>query len=675
MVKRRTWITAALALALFAFNVWLNAPLFENGEQPYRGSIESGYAGIARFFAAHPNPYGWNPFIYCGISTQHTYLPGMPYVTALVLWLNPGMEALHAYRIVTALFASFGPVTLFLFAAYAAGSRGWAFAAALGYTLCSPAYDLFQTIDSDRGLLPVPWRLHVMVKYGEGPHNMGLTLLPLALLAVWAAAKSTGFRKVFLAAVALAAVALTHWIAALALAFCCLLLFAAQWGAGAEFRHMRVVLAGLLGYALACFWLTPTFVQTVGFNWPRDSFGYQLARQEHIALALIAAGLLAILLLFRKYPAYRYLSFVTACFFLFAALAEAHYAHKVDAIPEARRYTVEMELFLALALAEWMRVGWNAGGGVNRFCVAMTGCLLAVSGTPQAAKYLRDGYDSWKLRPKEYTVEYRLADWLRKRSPSGRVYVSGGLRFRLNSWFDVTQTNGTFDSGLLTRTPLELDYRFRSLTGIRKGMEQKDSLLMLQAMGVEYVVVHGEKSEEYYRDVKQPQRLDALFPVVYGDGPDRVFQVPFRGLAFFRRHNEAPASWQPAYLESYLPHAVEAGGGLLTDWDGTGKLRIRGGMIPEDSGISVIMTYDPGWRATHKGNAIPVEKDAMGFLYLRPPVASEPDIVLEYGMSWEKRLTLAVSAAAWVLSVIACMNRHGGPGTGSHAVASNMSEG
>ena len=316
-----------------------------------------------------------------------------------------------------------------------------------------------------------------------------------------------------------------------------------------------------------------------------------------------------------------------------------------------------------------------AGGGVNRFCVGMTACLLAVSGTPQAMKYLRDGYDSWKLRPKEYTVEYRLADWLRKRAPSGRVYVSGGLRFRLNSWFDVTQTNGTFDSGLLTRTPLELDYRFRSLNGIRKGMEQKDSLLMLQAMGVEYVVAHGEKSEEYYRDVKQQDRLEALFPVVYDAGPDRVFQVPFRGLAFFRRHNEAPASWQPAYLESYLPHALESGGGLLLDWEGTGRMRIRGGMLPEDSGISVMMTHDPGWRATHKGIAIPVERDPMGFLYLRPPAGGEPDIVLEYGMSWEKRLTLAVSAAAWVLSVIACMNRHRARGTGSHAVASNMSEG
>ncbi len=665
MVSRQKLRTAAIALALLALNVWLNAPLFENGEQPYRGSIESGYAGIARFFADHPNPWGWNPFIYCGVSSQHTYLPGMPYITALLLWANPQLEALHAYRIVTALFACLGPVTLFLFAAFASGSRRWAFAAALGYSFCSPAYDLFQTIDNDRGLLPVPWRLHVMVKYGEGPHNMGLTMLPLALLAVWAAAKSTGFARILLAAIALAAVAMTHWIAALALAFCCLLLFLAHLGAGPAFQHKRVILAGLLAYALACFWLTPTFIRTVGFNWPRDSFGYKLQQQQHIALALIAFGLLLIYLLFRRYPAHRYLCFVTLCFFLFAAFAESHYAHKLDAIPEARRYTVEMEMFLALTLAEFMRIGWNAGGGVNRFCVLLTASLLAISGTPQALRFLRDGYDSWKLRPKQYTVEYRIADWLRKQNPSGRVYVSGGLRFRLNSWFNLAQTNGTFDSGLLNRNPLDWDYRFRSLTGIRKGLESKDSQWIMLAMGVEYLVVHGPNSEEYYRDVKQPERLESLFPVVHRDGDNRVFKVPFRGLAFLRRFNEAPPSWEPAGLETYLPHALEGGGVMIHDWDGPRRLRIRGGRIPNDNGISVMVSHDAGWSATQESKPIPIERDATGYLFLRPQPGVDADIQLRYGPTNEKIAAAAVSAAAWVLSVLACMRkRRGAKGTG-----------
>src|ERR1043165_6049821 len=41
-------------------NLWLNAPLFMPGDLPFPGSIERGYVGMARFVSEHPNPWGWN---------------------------------------------------------------------------------------------------------------------------------------------------------------------------------------------------------------------------------------------------------------------------------------------------------------------------------------------------------------------------------------------------------------------------------------------------------------------------------------------------------------------------------------------------------------------------------------------------------------------------------------
>ena len=63
---------------------------------------------------------------------------------------------------------------------------------------------------------------------------------------------------------------------------------------------------------------------------------------------------------------------------------------------------------------------------------------------------------------------------LAEREPRGRVYVSGGLRFRLNLWTDLPQTHGTFESGLLNRTPLDWDYRIRSMVGARPDREVED---------------------------------------------------------------------------------------------------------------------------------------------------------------------------------------------------------
>lgn len=633
-----------LAAALFAANVAINLPLFQDGAQPYRGSIESGYAGIARFFAQHPNPWGWNPLIYCGLPAQHSYLPGAPYLVALLLWARPEMEPLHAYRIVVAIFACLGPVTLFLFSWYSTRSKWWALAAAIGYSLCSPSYDLFQTIDQDRGLLPIPWRLHVMLKYGEGPHNMGLTLLPLALMGVMAASSGRGFATILAAAVGLAAVALTHWIASLALAICCVLFLLTHAG------RVRVLAAAGLAYLLACFWLTPTFVRTVGFNWPKDAFGYQFLGNQRIALLLIAAGTLLGWWLFHKHAGNRYLALVTLCFFVFAALAEGHYAHGVDAIPESRRYAIEMELFLALALAEWMRLGWSSASGVNRFSVLLSCLLLASSGIPQAKRFLTAGYSQWTLRPKEQTVEYQIARWLAERTPAGRVHVSGGLRFRLNSWFNLAQTNGTFDSGVRNRTPLNFDYRFRSMIGLRPGEQTSDSVRLLQAMGVEYLVVHGGSSQEYYRDVKNPRRFENVLEKVYDGGEDVVYRVPFTSLVHLVSEDELPRWWDPLSLAS---HPFWIAGAprprLETAWEGPSRLRISG-RIPQGMRILILMSFEKGWRVRMLGREVDAAADALGNTLLKPEASESAEIVLEYRPGWEKLGMAGFSVMAWVAS-------------------------
>ncbi len=649
----------ALALALLLLNFWVNRRIFEYGAQPYRGSIESGYAGISRFFADHPNPWGWNPYMYCGLAAHNTYLPGPPYAVAAAMWAKPQWPALRAYRTVTGIFACLGPVTLFLFLWYATQSPLWSFLAALAYSLCSPSYDLFTTIDRDRGLLPIPWRLHVMLKYGEGPHNMGLMLFPLALIGVMEARKG-GFPRIFLGAVGLAAVAVTHWIAAFALAIACLLLLVSN-----RAGFWNIAAAGVLGYGLVCFWLTPEFVKTVAFNWPQDAFGYKLLAKQRLALGLIVAVALGIWLAFRRFPRYQYLCWATMCFVVFAGFAESHYAYGADAIPEARRYALEMELFLVVAVAEWLRVGWKAGGGVNRFCVLLVMTPLVLQGLPQARRFLTVGYQEWQLRPVESTVEWKLAEWLDRHHYQGRVHVSGGLRFRLNSWFNVPQTNGTFDSGLLNRAPLNFDYRFRSMVGATPGKEREHSLRSLQAMGVEYVVVHGPESEEYYRDIKEPGRFEALFEKVYESGGDRVYRVPFRSLAHLLQLTEQPASWDPAFHDLYNAALNDpARPALKVEWQGTDRVRIRGPLAMGGQVVQWMTSYDTGWTAQARGKPIPLKPDAMGFITFQPQPGDIIDVQLQYGPTATKVGFAAVSALLWAgclswLALLAWRNKGG----------------
>jgi hypothetical protein len=635
---KRPGAVANLAIAggLLALNVALNVPLFEAGETPYRGSIEGGYAGMARFFSQNPNPWGWNPTQYCGLPAQFTYLPGLPYLAGAISRIAPRLPPDYAYRILASTLACLGPATLFLFVVYFTRSRWWALGAALAYTFYSPSYYLVHTIDVDRGKSFLPWRLQALVKYGEGPHNAGLTLIPLALIAVWRAAVSRGFAPIFLAATLLGAVTLTNWVAALALACCCLLMLVSLAGSSAVtgFRAGRVFAAAGLAYGLACFWLTPSFIRTIAFNWPADAFNYQLLGPQRLLLAGLPCAVLVLRLgLGKIFPRQYYLWFVTLSLLAFGWVTLWFYARGLNTVPESRRYALEMEMFLALTAFELLRLAMRAPIAPLRFFAVYAALAVFLSGWGQVRSYITQGFDDRRPAAPEGFIEYRAAKRLAELAPQGRVFASGGLRFRLNSWYPIPQVGGGFESGLSSRAPLSLSFQIRSGDGV-------DAVRELRTLGVEYVVVHGPKSREYYRDFKNPQKFDGLLERVWREEDDTIYRVPFSSLAHVA--NLAGVS-EP-----------DAGGTLAVAWRGSSEVHV-GGAIPEGRVVSLKVNYDPGWRAAQDGRPIAVERDRLGYMVLRANASPAANIELRFRGSVEQRVMAALSAITWIGSIAAVM--------------------
>jgi hypothetical protein len=641
-----------IAIGLFALNVALNIPLFESGEMSYRDSIEGGYASMARFFSAHPNPWGWNPTQYCGLPAQFTYVPGLLYLAAAAGRLAPSLEIDHVYRIVASMFACLGPATLFLFAVYFTRSCWWALAIGLAYTFCSPSYLLVHAIDVDRGTAYLPWRLQVLVKYGEGPHNAGLSLIPLALVAAWEAGVSKGFRPLFVASLLLAAVALTNWIAALALAICCLTLLLALAGSrqATGFRAIRIFAAAGLGYGLACFWLTPSFIRTIVFNWPMDAFNYRLNWPQIFLLA----GLPVVLVLFRfflarLFPDLYYLRFVTLSSLAFLWIVLWFYWDGQNTVPESRRYALEMEMFLWLAILEWLRVAMRAPIVPLRYFAVCAALAVFLAGGEQAWKYCTQGFGQRHPVPRGSTIEYRLAERLAVLRPTGRVLASGGLRFRLNSWFDIPQVGGSFESGLKTRMPLNFAYQ------IRLGESVPDMVRELEALGTECVVVHGPKSREHYRDFKNPHKFYGILEKIWSEEDDAIYRVPFSSLAHVVEARELSLGQPYGVLSPLDPYpaaiADPARPKLTATWSGVSDLWVQG-PIPEGRLASVQVNHDPGWRAEQDGRAIPVERDLLGYLVLHANASPMAHIHLRYRGRPEQYIMAAVSAIAWIGSLV-----------------------
>ncbi|MDZ4799423.1 MAG: 6-pyruvoyl-tetrahydropterin synthase-related protein [Bryobacteraceae bacterium] len=670
MTRRDVAITALICAALFLLNVALDWPLFLPGESRYRDSIAGGYQGMARFFAAHPNPWGWMPLQYGGLPSQFVYVPGLPYASGLLSLLT-GTDPAYAFKLLTAAMTCLGPATLFLFVFYFTRSRGWALAAALAYTFYSPLYGLIPQIDRDRGITYLPWHVHVLTKYGEGPHNTGLTLLPLALIAIWRAALAYSFRRLVAAAVLLVAIALTNWIAALATAICVLLMLVSSAGSGERGpRFWLVVATGALAYGLACFWLTPTFIKTIAFNWPLDAFNYQLAVKQKWLLGGWVAGILLIRLFTWSLRWPFFASFATVGCFAFAWPVLIFYSWGIDVLPESRRYALEMEVFVCLAAIAFLRFGLTSERPLRKVCALAVLIPLLIAGVPQARTYITQGYSSWTPVATQQTSEYKIAKWLADQHPRGRILATGGLRFRLNKYFDLEQVGGAFESGLKIRNAVDFAYAIRTLRDARPGREVADALAQVQALGVEYIVIHGPSSTEHYRDYKNPRMFDGVLERVYADGDDWIFRVPFRSYAHAVRPGEQPAYSHRDWIGAYTDAIVDTSRPPLPfRWVSQGMAEIRG-VIPEGHDVSVAVAAEPGWTATQDGAPVWLENNKLGFLVVKArPSTRESVIRLEFQGTGEQKFMASISAGVWIGTGVGLFRRRKTAATQSRGAA------
>lgn len=645
----RTRLTLAVGLALLlGLNLWLYAPLFDAQQKPYKGSIAAGYAGITRFVGEHPNPWGWNPQQYAGQPTQFSYPPLVPYGASALHWVT-GMDSFQAYRVLVGAMACLGPVTLAFAFFYFTESVFWALALGLAYSMGSPIYGIFEKVDADRGSYYLPWRLLVLLKYGEAPHVAGLTVLPLVLVAVRWALPRRDFASLVVLAVGLAVAPLTNWLSAFSLTLALLLMLLTDWT-----RWPRLMAAGGLGYLLAAFWLTPEYVSTTLFNWPKDAYGYQVEQSHWPLYAGLLGVVLVVALVLRWADAPWVVRYSTVGLAAFLWIAGGFYWFNRDTLPESRRYALELELFLFLAAFAWCWMGWRSRENVDRFCVMLGLVAFLGAGAGQFKASVGRSAADWGSEDREMTLEYQMARWLEQAHPQGRVFATGGLRFRLNAWFPLHQVGGTFESGLRNRIAVDHYYQVRTGEASKPGEEAMDSRRELAAIGAEYVVVHDLGSEEYYKDIKNTAKFAELGPVVFAPtGQDRIHKLPFRSYAHLVKPEELPKDrWKEA-LPRFYEALVDAGRpGLRVVEVDPSHWRIEGPM-PRGYQVSFSMNWDPGWRARQGGAVFEVGKNELGLIQLVPP--GEGPIELEYGGTWQQKCFGMMSLAAWVVSIGLCI--------------------
>jgi hypothetical protein len=635
----------ALAV-LAALNAWICGRLFTVEYTVQFSSIDGAFISLARYLSQHWGHHSWWPIWHCGMPFEDTYVPLLHVIVAAVATLGR-VSAAHSYHIVVAVTYLFGPVTLYLMAVYLGASRGSAFLSAAIYSLFSPSALLMPGVARDLGGFLFGRRLQVLTVYGEGPHISAMTLLPVVIIALaYALEKRTG-RALAFAALALSLIFLMNVPGTMATGvavFCWLVV------QPAGSRRAGLIVAGcaaILAYAIACYGIPPYSEFTVLENIRRMHRGFSAAAKigPFLLAALFAAIAGAGYLLSRtRLPLL--LRFAAVYFAITAVLVLTARPQKFELLPQAGRLHLEMEMAACLLIGAAVWFLYSLAHWRLRVILVL---LFAIGAGYQVRNYR--SHADLDLRPADLRArsEYASAIWANDHLAGERVYVTGSDSFWWNAFTDVPQVIGCCDQGESMVVLANMPYLISSATGPYHEILTK---AYLQAVGAEGIVVSGAQSTDEYKDIKAPERFDAMLPVLHRELGDTIYAVPQRSpsIAHVVRSSEIiPPAATPYQVYDYsLVIEDPARPSADFQWLSDNVARVRASMTRSDV-VAIQVPWFAGWKAWVGNRRIPISADGLGFQVLHPSCNGPCEITLRWDGRPDRIPSAIVSLAALIL--------------------------
>jgi hypothetical protein len=647
-LRLASWRVALAAIALFAVNAAVCLPLFGINYLDEFQSNEGSFITFGRFLAGNWPHAAWFPWYNAGMPFENTYMPLLPALVAILARVTHASPA-HLYHILMASAYSAAPAALFLFAAKLAGRLRPGLLAGLAWSLFSPSL-LIPSILADSGSAWDVRRLKNIVFYGEGPHNLALCLLPIALLLLARYLDKPGARRFAAAAAGFAVVAASNAFGMVVAAAGAAILFAARgkWN-WRELPGIAAVLAA--AYLLIGRVLPPSLLRLIETNSQMVGGDYRFTiRAKLLAVAFALAWLVLWLLVRRRGgPLMRFAVLFLACFGGIAVLAD----RGIGFLPQPMRYHLEMEVGVCLVVGVALDAVFAHMGRIRTRLAAACVLVAAFAG-------LKDyEYARRLIRPVDVaaSVPFRQARWIGEHLPGQRIMVAGENQY----WFNLFADNPQLSAGHEPSAPnwIQRVAVYTIYSGQNAGLQDGPiSVLWLKAFGCGAVTVPGPRSRDHYHPIVNWGKFDGLLPVVWRDQDDFVYQVPLRSASLAHVvprgavvtrppiHGldiEGVRSYVAALEDPSIPPAE------LT-WENAGHGRIAAAPA-RGQVISVQITYDPGWQASVDGRPVAVRPDGLGLMVIEPGREGKCTVDLRFGGGTERTICLVISLAAGILVI------------------------
>jgi hypothetical protein len=659
--RRGTARATVCALVLLLLNLAIVAKLFGIEFLAYNGSVEGTFIAIARVMATHPAQWGWWPLWDGGMPVEMTYLPLQQWMVA-GFSLMSGIPPARSFHMVAAAVYALGPVTAFWMALELSRRMAASFLAALAYSCISVSALLVPAIRADAGGALALRRLEILVSYGESPHTLALTLLPVAVLCFARALTRGGALWKILAGCVCAAVALSNAFGIVLLA-AALLAWLAAFPARPWWKRPAVAAAiGAVGYCWVSPWFSFRLIRAIRASAPTAGGDFRYTTASWIALPVMVGGWVLLWLAMRHIRTPAHLQFFWLLDYFPAALVLFWYGWQVPVLPQANRYQLDLDFALPLALILSIAARLDRAHGTLPRLLRSAVALLVLAGLAiQAASAARNARSLIRAADPLRSGDIKVAKWMDSHLRGQRAFIGGSRSLLYNAITDNPQFQGGHNQEAVN--PLIGIAAFTIYTDTNAGTPPygpgvEYSLLWLKAFGARAIAVSGPESDDYYHPYAHPHKFDGVLPLLWRDGGDAIYQVPSRSASLA---HVIPAAAVPsrARIHGLDVEPLKAYVAALDDpalpaadfqWTGMSRAEIQTNVGPGQV-VSVQVSHDSGWEAWVNGKRRPVRKDGIGLMVIDPETPGPCTILLQYTGGAESVITRTMSAIALLVAL------------------------
>lgn len=643
---RLPWLYLAV---LGGVNLYICHDALTSGSCPHWNSMHGQWmalARLARFAWLRPT---WWRYWGGGEPLPYTYSPLIPFTIAAISRLFRCSLPLSLNVLTTAVYC-LGPISFYLLSWRLSRRPGYSFAAALAWSLLSPAGLAMPDPGFHWQSFWGPRRLHLAFEWDDLPHLTGLTLLPLASWGLVCALERRRPLDYAIAGAAMAGMMLSNMFGAVLAAFLAITLPLAVDCYPRRATLLRAALIAGASYVIVSPWLSPSLLLAMRANESSNGEG-PWSQQAAMGLAITAIAIWVVSRLSVRWGA----RWATRWMLLFGTLAilipaMAQYTG-LHFLPQPGRYKIEAELAIV-----WMAV-FAILPAIERMPrigrVLLLAPLLFVAGR-QTLAFRRVAHELVAPVDVNRSIEYRAAKWVAENLPGQRVMMGGSLGNFLNDFASAEQLSAQpYTTGPNWEEQIAI---FTIYTGRNAGdRDAQYSLLWLKAFGVQAVAVPGPGSPEYWKPFAHPRKFDGVLPVLWREDDTTIYRVP--QLSPAPVHVLRPqqlVNRRPLHgldtdeLRCFVGAIDSASSPATLRWDDENHARIHTLLKPGEI-LSTQITYHPGWHASVNGASRRVRADGIGLMAIYPDCLGNCEVRLEFDGGWEWTACLAASCVTAVL--------------------------